>query len=95
MLCKINTNRKNGTVNRRTLTNVGCFRIYLKKYLEAHPLINKKMTILVRQMPINQYGLPIEIYTFTKTTNWNEYEDIQSDIFDHILATANYFDIDL
>ena len=92
---KINIKRKNGTVNRRTLTNIGCFRIYLKKYLEAHPLLNKKMTLLVRQMPINQYGLPIEIYTFTKTTDWNEYEDIQSDIFDHILASADYFGIEL
>ena len=92
---KINIKRKNGIVNRRTLTNIGCFRIYLKKYLEAHPLLNKKMTLLVRQMPINQYGLPIEIYTFTKTTDWNEYEDIQSDIFDHILASAGYFGIEL
>ncbi len=92
---KINIKRKNGTVNRRTLTNIGCFRIYLKKYLEVHPLLNKKMTLLVRQMPINQYGLPIEIYTFTKTTDWNEYEDIQSDIFDHILASADYFGIEL
>ena len=63
---KINIKRKNGIVNRRTLTNIGCFKIYLKKYLEVHPLLNKKMTLLVRQMPINQYGLPIEIYTFTK-----------------------------
>ena len=53
------------------------------------------MTLLVRQMPINQYGLPIEIYAFTSTTNWNDYEDIQSDIFDHILASIQYFDLEL
>ena len=51
------------------------------------------MTLLVRQLPINQYGLPLEIYTFTSTTNWKEYENIQSDIFDHLLASIKYFDL--
>ena len=53
------------------------------------------MTLLVRQMPINQFGLPIEIYTFTNTTDWNEYENIQSDIFDHILASIRFFELEL
>lgn len=53
------------------------------------------MTLLVRQLPISQYGLPIEIYTFTSTTNWKLYEDIQSDIFDHILASIHYFDLEV
>ena len=53
------------------------------------------MTLLVRQLPINQYGLPIEIYTFTSTTDWNKYEDIQSDIFDHILSSVHYFDLEV
>ena len=90
-----NKKRKVGDINRRTLTNIGCFRIYIKKYLENHPFINKKMTLLVRQLPINQFGLPIEIYTFTSTTDWNAYEDIQSDIFDHIIASTKYFDLDV
>ena len=90
-----NKMRKVGDINRRTLTNIGCFRIYIKKYLENHPYINKKMTLLVRQLPINQFGLPIEIYTFTSTTDWNAYEDIQSDIFDHIIASTKYFDLDV
>jgi miniconductance mechanosensitive channel len=92
---KENKKRKIGDINRRTLTNIGCFRIYVKYYLEQHPLINKKMTLLVRQLPINQFGLPIEIYTFTSTTDWNAYEDIQSDIFDHIIASTKYFDLDV
>ena len=82
-----------GEANKRKLTNIGCFRVYTYKYLESHPFINKKMTLLVRQLPINQYGLPLEIYTFTTTTNWNEYENIQSDIFDHLLASIKYFDL--
>ena len=90
-----NKKRKVGDINRRTLTNIGCFRIYIKKYLENHPYVNKKMTLLVRQLPINQFGLPIEIYTFTSTTDWNAYEDIQSDIFDHIIASTKYFDLDV
>jgi miniconductance mechanosensitive channel len=90
-----NKKRKVGDINRRTLTNIGCFRIYTKKYLENHPYVNKKMTLLVRQLPINQFGLPIEIYTFTSTTDWNAYEDIQSDIFDHIIASTKYFDLDV
>ena len=85
---------KKGDVNRRTLTNLGCFRIYIKNYLDNHPKIRKDMTLLVRQLPLNQYGLPIEIYAFTNTTRWKEYEDIQSDIFDHILASIHYFELE-
>ena len=90
---KANKFIKEGTVNKRSLTNVGCFRAYVREYLKSHTNINKNMTILVRQLPINHYGLPIEIYAFTSTTNWNDYEDIQSDIFDHLLASVKYFDL--
>lgn len=92
---KENKMRKEGDINRRTLTNIGCFRVYVRKYLEKHSFINKSMTLLVRQLPINQYGLPIEIYAFTSTTDWRAYEDIQSDIFDHIIASTKYFDLDV
>ena len=92
---KENKMRKGGDINRRTLTNIGCFRVYVRKYLEKHSFINKSMTLLVRQLPINQYGLPIEIYAFTSTTDWRAYEDIQSDIFDHIIASTKYFDLDV
>ena len=69
--------------------------MYIKKYLHNHPFLRKDMTMLVRQLPISQFGLPLEIYTFTNTTSWKEYEDIQSDIFDHVLASANYFELDI
>ncbi len=85
-------NNKNKSV-RRKLTNVGCFRIYIKKYLENSKHINKNMTLMVRQKPLIQYGLPIEIYAFTNTTVWQDYEDIQSDIFDHILASVKLFEL--
>ena len=75
------------------LTNVGCFRIYIKKYLESSQNINKNMTLMVRQKPLNQFGLPLEIYAFTNTTVWQDYENIQSDIFDHILASTKLFDL--
>jgi miniconductance mechanosensitive channel len=94
-LDKANIKKKNGNINKRTLTNIGCFRAYIKKYLEQHPELRKDMTMLVRQLPIEQFGLPIEIYTFTSTTKWKDYENIQSDIFDHILASASYFELEL
>ncbi len=86
-------NLKNNNKVLRKLTNIGCFRVYIKKYLESNENINKKMTLMVRQKPLNQYGLPLEIYAFTSTTNWQDYENIQSDIFDHILASTKLFDI--
>ena len=85
------SNNKNNI--QRKLTNVGCFRIYIKKYLENNKNINKKMTLMVRQKPLNQYGLPLEIYAFTSNTNWQDYENIQSDIFDHILASTKLFEL--
>jgi len=72
--------------NLRRLTNMGTLRHYIVQYLRAHPKINKDMTLLVRQRSPTPEGLPLEIYTFTNDTGWIRYEDIQSDIFDHILA---------
>ena len=91
-----NDNIKNKKINlsvSRRMTNIGCFRAYIYKYLETHKYINNNMTLLVRQLPTNEYGLPIEIYTFTNTTNWKEYENIQSDIFDHLLASIHVFEL--
>ncbi|GAB2500431.1 mechanosensitive ion channel family protein [Arenimonas alkanexedens] len=78
-------------VNLRRLTNLGTFRAYARAYLEAHPAIRDDMTLLVRQLDPGSQGLPIEIYCFTATTAWGEYEDIQSDIFDHLLAILPEF----
>lgn len=82
-------------INGRHLTNVGTFRAYIAAYLRAHPKISDDLTFLVRQLKPTAHGLPIEIYVFTTTTNWFEYENIQSDIFDHLLAIAPEFDLRL
>ena len=78
-------------VNARRLTNIGTFRAYIFNYLRSHPRINQEMTLLVRQREPTPDGLPIQIYCFTSTTNWGEFEGIQSDIFDHILAIVPDF----
>ena len=80
-------------VNGRRMTNLGTFRAYLVSYLRNHPMINQGMTFLVRQLPPAADGLPIEIYVFSKDKRWAAYEDIQSDIFDHILAVIPEFDL--
>ena len=82
---------KNGFINRRRLTNIGTFRAYVEQYLLNHPKIVKNDTILVRQMDPGATGLPIEIYCFTATTVWNDYESIQSDIFDHLYSILPQF----
>ena len=81
-------------VNARRITNIGTLRAYIIGYLQSHPKINDQgFTLLVRQLPPSPEGLPIEIYCFTATTNWNEYEGIQADIFDHLLAILPEFDL--
>ena len=80
-------------VNGRRMTNIGTFRAYVKAYLQNHPMINKDMTFLIRQLPPTEYGLPIEIYVFSKDKVWANYEAIQADIFDHILAVVPEFDL--
>ena len=80
-------------VNGRRLTNIGIFRSYVEAYLRQHPVINKDMTFLIRQLSPSENGLPIEIYVFCKNTNWTAYEAIQADIFDHILAVVPEFDL--
>jgi len=79
--------------NARRLTNIGTFRAYLIQYLRQHPEIHpeSKMTMLVRQLQPGPEGLPIQIYAFTKDTRWARFEDIQSDIVDHILAVVPQF----
>jgi len=80
-------------VNGRRLTNIGIFRAYVDAYLAHHPKIHKGMTRMVRQLAPTEHGLPLEIYAFTTTTEWEDYEVIQSDIFDHILAVIPQFDL--
>lgn len=80
-------------VNGRRLTNVGTFRAYVVAYLKSHPMVHQDMTFLVRQLQPTEHGLPIEIYVFSKDQVWANYEAIQADIFDHILAVIPEFDL--
>ena len=88
-------NREHGSeasvLNLRKMTNVGTFRAYLNEYLRNHPRIRKDMTLMVRQLAPDNNGLPMEIYCFTNTVVWAEYESIQADIFDHIFAVVEEF----
>jgi len=80
-------------INGRTLTNIGTYRAYIKAYLKNNKHIHNEMTFLVRQLSPTEKGLPIEIYVFSNNTNWIEYEEIQSDIFDHLLVVLNQFEL--
>lgn len=82
-------------INGRRMTNIGVFRKYTELYLQKHPQIRKDMTILVRQLATETSGIPLEIYCFTSTTAWSEYEAIQSDIFDHLFSAAPHFGLEV
>ncbi|MGD9995030.1 MAG: mechanosensitive ion channel family protein [Salinivirgaceae bacterium] len=80
-------------VNGRRLTNLGVFRKYVEEYLKHHPKIHQDMTFLVRQLQANEKGMPIEIYVFSKDQAWANFESIQADLFDHILAILPEFEL--
>jgi len=82
-------------VNGRRLTNLGTFRAYIEAYLIAHPKIHNDMTFLVRQLKPSEAGLPIELYVFTNDQEWANYEAIQADIFDHLLAVIPEFGLEV
>ncbi len=86
-----NSTNKNQLINGRNFTNLGLFRNYIKNYLNQHPDINKKMTIMCRQLTPTPTGVPLEIYAFIKDKDWVNYEGIVSDIFDHLLASTSSF----
>nr|WP_275064595.1 mechanosensitive ion channel family protein [Bartonella sp. MM73XJBT] len=77
--------------NTRRLTNIGTFRAYVVAYLKKHLHIEQNMTLMTRQLPPTPNGLPLEIYCFTNTTVWLEYEQIQADIFDHLYSILPSF----
>ena len=77
------------------ITNMEIFRAYIEAYLKNHPDIHTKMDFIVRELAPTSSGLPVEMYVFTKTTKWNEYERIQAEIVDHFLAAAAFFDLRL
>ncbi len=80
-------------VNGRRITNLGTFRAYLVEYLKNHPKIHIDMTFLVRHLQPTEKGIPIEIYVFSNDQAWANYEAIQADIFDHVLAVIPQFDL--
>lgn len=82
-------------INGRNLTNIGVFRKYIDAYLNQISGINKDMMIMVRQLDPTPEGLPIEIYAFSADKRWQNYEYIMADIFDHILASVSYFDLEV
>lgn len=83
------------SANRRRITNIGTFRAYALAYLKSHPDIHPDMTCMVRQMEATSQGVPLEIYCFTRTTSWADYERIQGDIFDYLLAVLPEFGLTL
>ncbi|MDA8639718.1 mechanosensitive ion channel family protein [Flavobacteriaceae bacterium] len=81
-------------INGRNLTNIGLFRAYAEAYLKDHPMINKEMTLMCRQLAQTSQGVPIEIYVFSADKKWENYESIVADIFDHLLASTKYFHLE-
>jgi miniconductance mechanosensitive channel len=85
---------KSMLLNGRNLTNLGIFRIYIEEYLRAHPLTNDDLTMMCRQLEPTSQGIPIQIYTFSKDKEWTKYEALTSDIFDHLLSSVKYFNLE-
>ncbi|GBU23253.1 hypothetical protein R80B4_03170 [Fibrobacteres bacterium R8-0-B4] len=81
--------------NGQRLTNIGLFRAYCVAYLHKHPGINQNMTIIVRHLEPTETGLPLELYMFTSDTRWEEYENVQADIFDHLLSLVPLFGLEI
>lgn len=79
----------------RRLTNIGVFRRYAQNYLCQHPKIHQDMTVLARLLQVNENGLPLELYAFSRITNLNDYENLQSDIFEHLIAILPEFGLRL
>jgi miniconductance mechanosensitive channel len=81
-------------INGRNFTNLGLFRQYTQVYLQSHDQINQNMTVMCRQLAPTAQGIPLEIYAFSKDKVWTNYEHISSDIFDHLLASISFFDLE-
>ena len=90
-----NINTEASIINGRRMTNIGIFRIYILNYIIKNPFINKDMTHIVRQLDPTESGIPLEIYCFSALKSWVDYERVQSDLFDHIMASARHFDLEI
>ena len=82
-------------INGRQLTNIGVFREYVFNYLKNNQYIDQNGTIIVRQLENTPQGMPLEIYCFTNSSEWSNYEDIQADIFDHLLVASKEFELEV
>ncbi|MDG5798834.1 mechanosensitive ion channel [Marinilabiliaceae bacterium ANBcel2] len=80
-------------VNGRRMTNLGVFRKYLENYIIRHPRLNTDMIYLIRHLQPSEKGVPLEIYVFSKEQAWVRYEEVQADLFDHVLAVISEFDL--
>ena len=90
-----NNINKEIAINGRNLTNLGLFRKYITQYMSAHPGVNKEATMMCRHLQPTDKGIPIEIYLFTSDKRWINYEYIMADIFDHIIASVPYFNLEI
>ena len=81
--------------NGRNLTNIGVFREYLMQYIGNHSDVNTALTLMVRQLPPTEKGLPIEVYCFTLDKKWLSHETTAANLFDHILASLSSFDLEI
>ncbi|MFV8344573.1 mechanosensitive ion channel family protein [Flavobacterium sp. ZB4P13] len=86
---------KSIAINGRNLTNLGLFRKYITEYLFNYPGLNKEMLMLCRQLQSTSHGVPLEVYAFSHDKRFENYEYIMSDIFDHIIASVHYFDLEI
>lgn len=82
-------------VNGRRMTNVGLFRAYITRYAQQNPNIHQDFTLMVRQLAPSENGLPLELYMFTNSIVWHEYEEIMANIFDHLFAAIKYFHLEI
>ncbi len=86
---------KSIAINGRNMTNLGLFRKYITQYLENYPGLNKDLVMLCRQLQSTVYGVPLEVYAFTSDKQFENYEYMMSDIFDHIIASAPFFGLEI
>ena len=85
---------KSMLINGRNLTNLGIFREYIQRYLKEHPDTNDNLTMMCRQLQPTAQSIPIQIYAFSKDKEWTKYEALTSDIFDHLLSSVKYFNLE-
>ena len=84
-----------GPMDNSMPTNIQLYRIYIERYLCSHPIVNKNLDLIISQKEPTQYGVPVEVYFFLSDKIWKEFEQIQSDIFDHLLVMVKEFDLKL